>query len=131
MTERPLLDHITLSAVAIEDDRSIATARSLMAEHGIRHLPVLKGGAVVGEISERDLMVYDRGAPDRAARTPVGHIMVEEPYVVAPDASLAQVAREMMRRKIGSAIVVDRGKLIGMFTTTDALRALVEPPVLD
>ena len=47
-----------------------------------------------------------------------------EPYTVAPDAQLREVARTMAERKIGSAVVVDGGEVTGVFTTTDALRAL-------
>jgi CBS domain-containing protein len=60
--------------------------------------------------------------------------MTPNPFVVPPDAPLNQVARAMARRKIGSAIVVDGERVAGVFTTTDALLALVNalesPPAL-
>jgi acetoin utilization protein AcuB len=43
---------------------------------------------------------------------------------VAPDEALDVAAREMSKRKWGSALVTDQGKVVGVFTTTDALRAL-------
>jgi acetoin utilization protein AcuB len=51
-------------------------------------------------------------------------MMVTEYYTVSPDEALDVAAREMSKRKYGSALVVDRGQVIGVFTTTDALRAL-------
>jgi acetoin utilization protein AcuB len=52
--------------------------------------------------------------------------MTPEPYSVTPDAPLNQVARVMAQRKIGSAVVIERGAVSGVFTVTDALQALVE-----
>ena len=52
--------------------------------------------------------------------------MTPEPYCVGPRASLRTVAAEMAAKKLGSAIVLQRGRVIGIFTTTDALRALSE-----
>jgi acetoin utilization protein AcuB len=46
-------------------------------------------------------------------------------YCVSPDAPLVEVAREMAEHKYGSAVVVEGPKVVGVFTTTDALRALV------
>jgi acetoin utilization protein AcuB len=50
--------------------------------------------------------------------------MVTEFYTVEPDEALDVAAREMSKRKYGSALVVTGGKVVGVFSTTDALRAL-------
>jgi acetoin utilization protein AcuB len=50
--------------------------------------------------------------------------MSADPYTVPPGTALEEVAAAMAERKLGSAIVVDRGSVIGLFTTVDALRAL-------
>ncbi|WP_447978182.1 CBS domain-containing protein [Candidatus Nitrospira bockiana] len=44
--------------ITIEVDRSAHDASDLMAEHGIRHLPVTQDGEIVGIISVRDLLRY-------------------------------------------------------------------------
>ena len=44
------------SPVTVNGNRPLALAQSLMREHGIRHLPVLEGGKVVGLLSERDVL---------------------------------------------------------------------------
>jgi CBS domain-containing protein len=51
--------------------------------------------------------------------------MSDEPFVVAPDSLLEEVAEAMAKNKHGSALVVERATLVGIFTSTDALRALV------
>lgn len=48
------------------------------------------------------------------------------PYVAHPDAPLNEVASDMATQKLGSAIILEDGKLVGIFTATDACRALSE-----
>jgi len=50
--------------------------------------------------------------------------MTEPVFTVDPNASLAKTAREMAAHRYGSAVVLDHGIVVGLFTTTDALRAL-------
>ena len=47
-------------------------------------------------------------------------------YAVGPDAPLDEVAGEMAGHKYGSAVVLQNGKVVGIFTTVDACRALQE-----
>ena len=54
----------------------------------------------------------------------VGDFILGPPYSVAPDATLREVVRTMAEKKYGSAVVVEGGQVVGVFTTTDALRAL-------
>ena len=46
-------------------------------------------------------------------------------YSVGPETPLAKVAASMVRHRFGSAVIVERGRVVGMFTTVDALRALL------
>lgn len=125
-SKKPMVvsDSMTPCPHGIDPGESLATARKRMAEHRIRHLPVRSGGRVVGIISERDLFVLATFDVD-FNKGRVGPAMSPDPYTVAPAADLATVAAEMAERRIGSALVVDpAGHLLGIFTDTDALRAL-------
>ncbi len=51
--------------------------------------------------------------------------MTTDVYVTGPDVALDEVAGQMAEHKYGSAVIVDRGKVLGMFTTVDALKAVV------
>ena len=118
-----VLPYYSIGTHAIEAHQSIAHAIEVMQEHHLRHLPVLEDGKVVGEVSDRDLRVW--GLRQQLGKsTMIRHIMIEDPYVISPAQPLKEVASEMAERRIGCAIVVQAGRLVGMFTVTDALRAL-------
>jgi acetoin utilization protein AcuB len=114
---------MTRSPHSIGLEQSLATAHEMMREHHIRHLPVLHGGRLVGMVTERDARLVESVTADASAVT-VEEAMSQAVYVVAPDASLADVAREMAEHKYGSAVVMDHGKIVGIFTTVDACTAL-------
>ncbi|WP_428266291.1 CBS domain-containing protein [Haliangium sp.] len=118
--------YITIAAYAIGNDASLGAAQALMREHGIRHLPVMQGGVVVGVISEGDVLLLESEDRARARAMTVERAMTPHPYVVPPDAFLDEVVEHMIEHEIGSAVVVEDGRLVGMFTATDALRALAE-----
>ena len=115
---------MTANPVAISSDRTLAEAHRLMREKQIRHLPVVDDGRLVGLVSQRDLYLLEtlQGVDPDEER--VEEAMTAEPFTVAPDAALEDVATSMAEHKYGSAVVLDRGAVVGLFTTVDALRAL-------
>ncbi len=110
--------------VVIEPERTIAEASRLMRLHSIRHLPVVSKGKVVGLLSQRDVYLLETLKDIDPAQIPVEEVMVREVFTVDPEESVYRVANEMAERKIGSTVVSHNGKLLGLFTSTDALRAL-------
>jgi acetoin utilization protein AcuB len=52
--------------------------------------------------------------------------MTADPYVVDADAPLSEVAATMAERHLGCAIVTEQGRVVGIFTTVDALRAVAD-----
>ena len=82
---------------------------------------------LVGVVSNRDIALVESLPGVDITRVTVDEAMAEEPWTVTADTALAQVAAVMAERKLGTAIVVDSGdadRVVGVFTTTDALRAL-------
>lgn len=113
---------------SIEVDAPLADAHRLMREHRFRHLPVTLGGEIAGILTDRDIKLIlgpDFGSPDERTLR-VRDAFVEEPYVVAASTSVGEVAKTMAARHIGSAMVTKHGKLVGIFTVTDACRALAQ-----
>lgn len=117
-------EFMTSSPHTIGAEQSLAHAHALMREHCIRHLPVLHGGKLVGIVSLGDLHLIETLGDTDVEKVPVEDAMTPDPYVVPPDADLRDVAATMAAHKYGTAIVTRSSRVVGIFTTTDALRAL-------
>ncbi len=118
--------HMTASPVTITPDLSVADARDRMLTNRIRHLPVVEEGRLVGLVTDRDLAIVDGLSRRKRDRVLIHQIMRARPFICGPEDSLVAVARLMIERRVGSVIVVENGAPIGVFTTIDALRRLVE-----
>jgi len=117
-------DVMTPQPITIGRGQSLATAHELMRRHGCRHLPVLEHGELVGIVTQRDLYLLETIAGVDLTKDQVDDALTADAYAVAPDASLAEVAAHMATEKLGCAVVIERGRVIGIFTTTDALRVV-------
>ena len=103
----------------------------------IRHLPVVEKGKVIGVLSDRDLkkimgarkkIVTDKvdGTQFTVHARRVATIMNRGITTIGPDEQAADAAAIMAKKKIGCLPVVKKGKLVGMITSTDILRAYVK-----
>jgi len=113
---------------SVDVDAPLEEAHKLMRQHHFRHLPVTSGGSVTGVLTDRDIKLIlgpDFGNPD-LRELKVRDACIERPCVVPASTPLATVARTMADSHIGSAIVTKNDKLVGIFTVTDACRALAE-----
>ncbi len=99
-------------------DQGIKVARDMLNKYGIRHLPVQQGGRLVGIVSERDINLC-LGIKENLD---MSDIYTPEPYMVESTARLAEVASKMAADRIGCALIVEKGKLVGIYTATDACR---------
>jgi acetoin utilization protein AcuB len=116
---------MTVGPHVITSRHTLAEAHQAMRERGVRHLPVVDDGHLKGVVSQRDLYLLETLRGVDAARELVEEAMSSDPYVVTPEATLEEVAEAMATQKHGSALVVEQATVIGIFTTTDALKALV------
>ncbi|MEO8177941.1 MAG: CBS domain-containing protein [Deltaproteobacteria bacterium] len=120
----PIQKYMTQAQYFAAPEESVLLAYERMLEHDVRHLPVVRGAALVGVLFKSDLKLVQSLDPAVVRPIKVESVMVTDYYTVAPDEALDVAAREMSKRKWGSALVTDQGKVVGVFTTTDALRAL-------
>lgn len=116
----PVGDVMTRRLVTITPETARDFARRLMDEHGIRHLPVVAGGRLVGMLSDRDLRSAGASGPG-----PVDGIMTREPLTVTSATRIEHAARLMLEERFGALPVVDGTALTGIVTYTDLLRAFV------
>lgn len=109
-------------------DAPLEQAHKLMREHQFRHLPVTSGEAIVGILTDRDIKLIlgpELGSPDER-QLKVRDAYIERPCIVPASTPVSTVARTMAENHIGSAIVTKNDKLVGIFTVTDACRALAQ-----
>lgn len=124
---RPTLEaYMSVSPYTIGADQTLAVAHQLMRRHGIRHLPVLRGGKIVGIVSVRDLHLIETLPDVKEDEVTVEEAMSPDVYAVSRETPLADVARYMAQQKLGSAVVLEGSTVVGVFTTVDALRALAD-----
>ena len=110
---------------SVEISATLRTAQQLMEKHGVHHLPVTDKRALVGVISNQDILaaLAAHAEQGRADEPSVKDAYVGDAYVVDLDEPLDNVLLTMSERHIGSAIVTRRGKLAGVFTSADACRS--------
>lgn len=123
---RRVRDYLSAKPISIEPNDTLATARDLMHSEGIRHLPVLMDNKIVGIITWSDVEVIESILAADPDKMEVGEVMTKDVATIAPNATLGAAARLMAELKVGSLMVVTDAGLAGIFTATDAVRALGE-----
>jgi acetoin utilization protein AcuB len=118
--------YMTTSPYTIGAEQTLAHAHSLLREHRVRHLPVLRGGELVGMLSERDLALVEALKDVDPSKVLVDDAMSTSIFAVSPDAPLDQVVSEMAAKKYGSAVVVQNKHVVGIFTNVDVCTAFAE-----
>ena len=120
-----LKDIMTPFPYSVDADAPIDDAVEFMRRHKIRHLPVMTKGQLTSVVSDRDIKLVlgpDFAYPD-GREVNVRDVMVDGCYSVDLATPLAAVVRHMAEHRLGSVVVTRRGKLAGVFTSTDACRA--------
>lgn len=116
--------YMTTSPLTVNGEQTLYFAKQLMQENKIRHLPVLEDGKIVGIISERDIDYIQNFKDVDMEVEKVEDAMTESPVIVEASAHLDEVCEVMASDKIGSVLVQDNKKLVGIFTWIDALNAM-------
>ncbi len=124
---------MTREVVTLQEGQSLREALGLLQRHRIRHVPVLSEGRLIGIVTDRDLKRatpsllsgIDRESFDKVLdETRVGQVMTRNPYTVTPSMRLKDAAKILIDQRFGALPVIDGGKLIGIVTATDLLKAL-------
>ena len=116
--------YMSTVVVVIDPSQPLSEAIRRMRLHEVRHLPVVRKGKIAGLLSQRDVYLMQSIADSDPSAIAVAEAMTSAPYTVDPEAPIDRVVREMARRKVGSVLVAHDGRLLGLFTSTDALLAL-------
>lgn len=136
MSSQLVKDWMTTNVISIEPTASIIEADEKMREYGIRRLPVVKNGRVVGIVTKGD--VREASPSDASslsiwevnyliAKLKVERVMTINILTIEPEADIIDAAEIMLNKKVSGLPVVDSsGKLAGMITESDIFRMLVK-----
>jgi acetoin utilization protein AcuB len=123
--------------VTVSPDHLLSTARRLMDDLLIRHLPVvLEGNRLIGLLTDRDIRQVGAShyrAPHAHAPHDVlhdlcvSHVMTRQLYTVTPETTLIEAAATFLEQKFDCLPVVDaHGILKGLLTVSDFARIYIE-----
>jgi acetoin utilization protein AcuB len=124
-------DSMTREVITLGPEASAAEAWGVCQEAGIRHLPIIEAGRLVGLVSDRDLRDVSPPRGSGGERDTLGwvrlrDIMSTDLTTIAPLDTVEDAAREIYDRKIGCLPVVADGELVGIITSSDMMRTLIE-----
>ena len=117
-------DFMTCELVTVQEDDDLALAESILRLGGVRHLPVVHQGKLVGLVTQRDLLRSGASGGGPTARAILARdIMTRDVTTVGPETSLAHAAHLMLRHKYGCLpVCAPDGTLLGIVTESDFVR---------
>jgi acetoin utilization protein AcuB len=127
-------DVMQAKVVTVTPRTTLPEAIRLASHVGVRHLPVVEGGRLVGIVSDRDLKRAMASSATSLevhelyyllARVSMEEIMTRAVITVGPTAPVEEAARLMAQEKIGALPVTEGERLLGIVTETDVLRLFV------
>lgn len=128
-------DVMTRNVVTVSKGTSIGEAQRIMKEHNFRRLPVVHRGKLVGLVTEPRL---ERVKPQTTApilwqityllsHTTVGDVMRKRVVTAKPTDSVELAVAKAQEAKVGTLVVLEEGKIVGICTTNDFFYKIVNP----
>jgi len=117
---------MTRIPIELERCEKVGEAVSVMNSYDIRHVPVMNGSHIMGIISQHRILQARSEYGDALDDMVLEDICEQHVLSVTPLTSINEVAKQMLERNTDNAVVIDCDFVVGIFTTTDALRALSE-----
>jgi CBS domain-containing protein len=128
---RQLLEEKPGSTYTVDAEDPVRTAIQLMADHHVGALPVMRGAALVGIVSERDYARKVVLMGRSSAETPVWQIMSAPVVTVGLDDSVQHCMQLMTRHRVRHLPVLVDGVLAGIVSIGDCVRAVIEAQQLE
>ncbi len=116
-------DVMVEDVISVSEKATVKEAAELMDQHEIGCLVVVKDGKPVGIVTETDMVKRVILGPVDPEKTKVGEIMSKPLVVGNPQMDVDEASKLMRRQKIKKLPVVERGRLVGLVTTTDIVRS--------
>lgn len=132
----PVSQIMTKNVVTLTTMDDLVTAEETFKKNRIRHIPIVSGDTILGILSYTDLMrisfadAIDEDEHDVDTMVynmfSIEQVMVKDVVSVPPTATIKEVAQFLSLKEFHALPVVDEGKLVGIVTTTDLIRYLLE-----
>jgi CBS domain-containing protein len=123
MAKSTVREAMTASPRSIESSESVVQAARLMASEDVGSLPVVDGDALVGMITDRDLVLQVLAKDLDPSKVTIAEVASENPVVAKPDESLDSALQRMAEEQIRRLPVVEEGRLVGILAQADVARA--------
>ena len=131
--ERKVSEYMTRQIVYCDARTTLREAEALFARHDFNSFPVMENGKLIGVFSKFDFMrafAFTEEHPLPDYRTimagAVRDFMREEMFTKAPNMPLTRVLQKMVERRTRSLPVVSEGRLVGVISREDVMKALAE-----
>ena len=133
--EQPVIHIMTENPVTVSKDQPLSTARALLADEKIHHLPVVEGGKLIGILSSSDLvrlsLMYDRDDDGLNefldSQYTIDAVMQRHPITVGVEYTVREAAKVLSLGGFHALPVVGYdGELKGIVTSTDLIELLLE-----
>jgi acetoin utilization protein AcuB len=127
-------DIMQRGVIVVNPTQKLTELMHLLRRRGVRHLPVVEEGRLIGIISDRDLkgavasLLTGQGGRQSESPSPeltAGAVMTRPVVTVAPMFSVEEAARLMVTKKISALPVTEAGRLVGIITETDVLHLFI------
>jgi acetoin utilization protein AcuB len=115
-------NRMTNEPITVEAEDLLIRAAHKMQSGGFRRVPVVREGKLVGIVSDRDLREHH----GHLEHTKINGAMSENPITVTPATTLEEAAQIMLERQIGGLPVLADGRLVGIITASDILKAFLD-----
>ena len=127
-------DYMTADPLTLEPEDSLMSALEVMRLRGVRRVPVVLGGVLMGLLVEGDLKRAEPSTLTDSQEqfnqtmegTAISRIMVQNPVTVTADQPLVEAVEILYNTKYGALPVMEEGRVVGILTDNDMLRALMD-----
>ncbi|MEM7821207.1 MAG: CBS domain-containing protein [Candidatus Aenigmatarchaeota archaeon] len=129
----PVEKYMNKTVFSLPLNSSLLQTRKLMMEKGIKRVLIVHEGVVVGIVTERDIakalgmfrkVVEGKNLDEKMKKISVDTIMSKDVFYVSPKHTLGEVVKIMTENKISGLPVIEEGKVLGIITKTDLIRAI-------
>ncbi|MEJ5055868.1 CBS domain-containing protein [Sphingobacterium sp. MYb382] len=130
----PVSEIMAKKLITVPSTSKISEIYQLFIDHNIRHIPVTDGTHLLGIISKNDILKIGYSFLETNPEAiyaiydsyNLQDVMVKKPIVVSPTTSIKEVVELLTKESFHSLPVVEEGNLVGIVTSTDLLKYLLQ-----